>query len=103
MLDVVRRYSAMPIGIQLGHAGRKAATRPPWQVGGPHGRTLAPGEGGWATVGPSSLAFGSGWPVPAALDEAGMDRIVVAFAQATARCARLGLDLIELHSPRMAT
>jgi len=36
--------------------------------------------------------------VPAELDRAGMDRIVAAFAQATRRAARLGLDLIEIHS-----
>ena len=98
VLEVVRRHSAIPIGIQLGHAGRKASTRAAWEVGGTRGRTLGMDEGGWATVAPSAIPFGADWPAPAALDGRSMDRIVAAFAQATERCARLGLDLIELHS-----
>ena len=33
VLGVVRRYSDMPVGIQLAHAGRKASTRVPWEGG----------------------------------------------------------------------
>ena len=48
VLEVVRRYSTMPIGIQLGHAGRKASIRKPGD-----GRGMVPfEEGGWETVGP---------------------------------------------------
>jgi 2,4-dienoyl-CoA reductase-like NADH-dependent reductase (Old Yellow Enzyme family) len=32
-LESVRRWSDMPIGIQLAHAGRKASTRVPWEGG----------------------------------------------------------------------
>src|ERR1700730_8650559 len=35
VLDGVRRWSDMPIGIQLAHAGRKASTEKPWLGGGP--------------------------------------------------------------------
>src|SRR6478609_4139035 len=34
VLSTVRRYSDMPIAIQLAHAGRKASTRVPWEEGG---------------------------------------------------------------------
>lgn len=37
VLGAVRRYSTMPIGVQLAHAGRKASVRPPWQ-GAPNSR-----------------------------------------------------------------
>jgi len=40
VVDIVRQYSDMPIGIQLGHAGRKASTNPP-QIGG---ASLKPGK-----------------------------------------------------------
>lgn len=30
-VNAVKTYSAMPLGIQLGHAGRKASTAVPWQ------------------------------------------------------------------------
>ncbi|MET4682772.1 NADH:flavin oxidoreductase/NADH oxidase [Brevundimonas faecalis] len=87
-------YSDTPIGIQLGHAGRKASTNPPWiDHGGP-----APADQAWETVSASALAYRDGWHVPTALDAAGMDRVVEAFAQATRRADRAGFDLVELHA-----
>ena len=48
-VETVRRYSDMPIAIQLAHAGRKASTHTPWKGGG----QLRPGEDrGWQTVAP---------------------------------------------------
>jgi 2,4-dienoyl-CoA reductase-like NADH-dependent reductase (Old Yellow Enzyme family) len=94
VLAVVRRYSAMPIGIQLAHAGRKGSQRKPGDGRG----NVPPEEGGWQTVAPSALPFIPEWQTPAALDRAGMEAIVDAFVRATQRCARLGLDLIEIHS-----
>jgi len=94
VLGVVRRYSTMPIGIQLAHAGRKGSQKKPSD-----GRGNVPdGEGGWQTVGPSAIPFIPEWQTPAALDRAGMVSVIDAFADATRRCARLGLDMIELHS-----
>ncbi|PSD27609.1 oxidoreductase, partial [Stenotrophomonas maltophilia] len=34
VLASVRRWSPMPLGIQLGHAGRKASVNRPWDGGG---------------------------------------------------------------------
>jgi 2,4-dienoyl-CoA reductase-like NADH-dependent reductase (Old Yellow Enzyme family) len=98
VLDFVRRHSAMPIGIQLGHAGRKASTRAAWEIGGSRSRTLGADEGGWLTVAPSAIPFDAGWHTPAALAARAFDKIVEAFARATARCVRLGIDLIKLDS-----
>lgn len=91
VLAVVRRYSRMPIGIQISHAGRKASTKRPSHPGPVDTRE-------WPLVGPSAIPFAEDRQVPAELDRRGMDRIVEAFAQATRRAARLGLDLIEIHS-----
>src|SRR3974377_778203 len=33
VLEAIRRWSKMPIGIQLSHAGRKASTEVPWKGG----------------------------------------------------------------------
>ena len=110
VLGIVRRYSAMPVGIQLAHAGRKASTRVPWEGG----QQIRPGEPrGWQTVAPSPLPFtGSDHP-PAALDRAGMAAVRDAFADAARRAGRLGLDAVQIHartatcctssSPRSAT
>ncbi|ABS05238.1 NADH:flavin oxidoreductase/NADH oxidase [Kineococcus radiotolerans] len=82
------------IGVQLAHAGRKASTHRPWaeQQG-----SVPPAEGGWETVGPSALAFGD-HAVPTALDEAGLERVVTAFADAARRAETAGFDVVELHA-----
>jgi 2,4-dienoyl-CoA reductase-like NADH-dependent reductase (Old Yellow Enzyme family) len=94
-LQAVRANSRMPIAIQLGHAGRKGSSHVPWQGG-----MLIPADqpGGWRPVAPSALPQLDGEAPPEVLDEAGLQRIVRAFADAAQRAHRLGLDAIELHA-----
>ena len=47
---------------------------------------------------PSSLPFIEQWQTPQALDRAGMEEVVEAFVQATQRCLRLDLAMIEIHA-----
>ena len=90
----VRRHSAMPIAIQLAHAGRKASTDLPWRGG----RQIAPdAANGWPTVAPSALAFADGETAPAALDQDGIARVRDGFVEAAKRAARIGIDAIQLH------
>ena len=94
VLASVRRWSDMPIAIQLGHAGRKASTRKPWEGSG----QIAPGQpNGWQTVAPSSLPFLAEEIPPTELDTEGLARIRQAFADAARRSARLGLAAVQLH------
>lgn len=95
VLDGVRRWSDMPIAVQLAHAGRKASTDLPWKGGGqiPPDR-----ENGWQTVAPSAVPFRDGQNPPVALDRAGLARVRDAFAAAAARAARLGLDAVQIHA-----
>jgi 2,4-dienoyl-CoA reductase-like NADH-dependent reductase (Old Yellow Enzyme family) len=88
-----RRFGNTPIGIQLGHAGRKGSAHRPWEGI----RALSPAEGAWPTVAPSAVALDETWPVPEALSPADLERLVDAFVAATRRADRLGLDLVELH------
>jgi 2,4-dienoyl-CoA reductase-like NADH-dependent reductase (Old Yellow Enzyme family) len=95
VLSIVRRYSDMPIAIQLAHAGRKASTRVPWEGG----QQIRPDEPrGWQTVAPSALPFAEGEHPPVELDQEGMAAICEAFAQAARRAARLGLDAVQIHA-----
>ena len=94
VVDVYRGITRSPIGVQLGHAGRKASTGAPW-VGG---KPLAAGESPWQTVGPSALAFGEGWHTPHELSTGEIRGLVDAFAAAAKRALAAGFDLIELHS-----
>lgn len=94
VLEAIHRWSSMPIGIQLCHAGRKASTEVPWQ-GGAQLPLASPN--GWETMAPSAIPFHAGDRVPAALNHAGMREIRTAFVVSARRAARLGLDFVQLH------
>jgi len=94
VLASVRRWSDMPIAIQLGHAGRKASTAKPWDGG----KQIAPdAPNGWQTVAPSPVPFLPDENPPLELDAAGLARIRDAFADAAKRAARLDLAAVQLH------
>ena len=95
VLESVRRWSRMPVAIQLAHAGRKASSEVPWK-GGAH---LAPDHpNGWQTVAPSAVAYDERSHVPTALDDAGLARVRDGFADAARRAARLGIDAVQVHA-----
>ena len=94
VLQAIRRYSSVPVGMQLAHAGRKASSAVPWQGG----QALSPAQGGWQTVAPSALPHGVDELPPAMLDADGIQRIVDAFVSSARRAHALGIDVIELHA-----
>src|SRR5262249_21692989 len=95
VLESVRRWSRIPVGIQLSHAGRKAPTEVPWKGGD----QLSPADPlGWQTVAPSGISFKPENIPPSALDRQGMREIRQAFVSAAQRADRLGLDLVQLHA-----
>src|SRR5215213_2571257 len=61
VIDFVRSISPIRLGIQLGHAGRKASAERPWEGRG----ALKSGQGAWVTVAPSAIPLADGWPAPA--------------------------------------
>jgi len=95
VLRSIRRHSAMPLGVQLAHAGRKASVARPWEGGG----ALPPDDArGWQTIAPSALAFQPDGPAPQAATLADIDAIVQAFADAAHRADALGFEVIEIHA-----
>lgn len=93
VLEEVRQFSDMPIGIQLCHAGRKSSSEPPWRGGS----QIALDDGGWRAYGPSARSQSDGEVPPIELDRDGMTRIRDAFVDSARRAERLGLAAIELH------
>jgi 2,4-dienoyl-CoA reductase-like NADH-dependent reductase (Old Yellow Enzyme family) len=94
VLESVRRWSPMPIAIQLAHAGRKASTEVPWKGGA----QISPSDpNGWLTEAPSALPFEDGQVAPTALSRDDLVRLRDAFAEAARRAARLGIDAVQLH------
>ncbi|MDQ1120997.1 MULTISPECIES: NADH:flavin oxidoreductase/NADH oxidase [Pseudoxanthomonas] len=95
VLEGIRRWSPIRLGIQLAHAGRKGSTHKPWEH---DGAAIAPdAPHGWQTVSSTDRPYEEGDPAPQRLDEAGIEAIVQAFVDSAQRAHRLGFDLIELH------
>ena len=65
--DFCRENSPAPLGIQIGHAGRKASILPPWQ----DRAHVPPENGGWEAVGPSAISMGPPYPTPRSLSREG--------------------------------
>ena len=93
-LESVRRWSDIPIAIQLAHAGRKASTDLPWKGGA---QIPADHHDGWQTVSASTVGFNDHDNPPLALDREGLARVRDAFVAAARRAARLGIDAVQLH------
>ncbi|MFI7229787.1 NADH:flavin oxidoreductase/NADH oxidase [Nonomuraea angiospora] len=87
------RAHGTPIGVQLGHAGRKASTFPPGLGSG----SIPAADGGWTALGPSPLAY-RGYATPAQASAADLGRVVADFAAATRRAAEAGFDVVEIHA-----
>lgn len=94
VINEVRRYSDIKIGLQIAHAGRKASTRSMWEGSA----QIAVTDGGWQTVAPSPRPFLDSEMPPAALDSPALDRIREAFAAAAKRAHDIGVDVIEIHA-----
>jgi 2,4-dienoyl-CoA reductase-like NADH-dependent reductase (Old Yellow Enzyme family) len=92
--DFVRAQGAA-VGIQLAHAGRKASTTRPWEGA----RAVPVADGGWVDVmAPSAIPFNDVYPMPRALDEAGIARVIDAFASAARRAVAAGFQVAEIHA-----
>lgn len=78
-------------GIQLAHAGRKAATKPPWEGRGPM-------ENPWQTLAPSAVPFDSNYPAPKEMSLADIDALVAQFEAAARRSLEAGFQVAEIHA-----
>lgn len=85
-------------GIQLGHAGRRAAVREPWRAGAPlDDADAAAGAAPWPLVAPSAIPVGPGHQVPSAMTAAEISRSVQDWHEAAKRAMRAGFRFVELH------
>jgi 2,4-dienoyl-CoA reductase-like NADH-dependent reductase (Old Yellow Enzyme family) len=100
VLEACRRFGQAKLGIQLGHAGRKAASKRPWE-----GISMQEpvDRDGWRAVSASAIPLPNApmnavWPAPHALSIDEIAAIRHKFIESTLRCDRLGFDLIEIHA-----
>ncbi|PZU92515.1 MAG: bifunctional salicylyl-CoA 5-hydroxylase/oxidoreductase [Chelatococcus sp.] len=92
IVDFVHGHSAAKFCLQLGHAGRKGATKLMWEG---MDRPLA--QGAWPIVSASPLPYYPESQVPREMSRADMDRVKAEFVAAAARGERAGFDMLELH------
>jgi anthraniloyl-CoA monooxygenase len=92
IVDFVHANSQTKICLQLGHAGRKGATKLMWE-----GIDRPLDEGGWEVCSASPLPYFPDSQVPRELDRAGMDKVRDDFVAAVVRAERAGFDMVELH------
>ena len=85
------------IGIQLGHAGRKASTVAPWLS---MGATAGADVSGWPddVWAPSAIAFSDDFPSPKALTLERIQELKKAFVESVKRAVACGFDFIEIHN-----
>ncbi len=92
IVDFVHARSRAKIGIQLGHAGRKAATKLAWE-----GSDEPLEEGAWPIVSASPLPYRPHSQIPRELDRAGMDQVRAQFEASTKMAIAAGFDWLEVH------
>ncbi|MGJ5134581.1 bifunctional salicylyl-CoA 5-hydroxylase/oxidoreductase [Bradyrhizobium oligotrophicum] len=92
IVDFVHANSRAKFALQLGHAGRKGATKLMWD-----GMDRPLEQGGWDIVSASPLPYFPDSRVPRELDRAAMDAIKADFVAAAERGHACGFDMLELH------
>ena len=96
VIDFCYNFGNTRMGIQLGHAGRKASTDLPWYGGKP---IASSDPRGWQTEAPSAIPYAAeGWETPKELNKDSMSRIKNAFIESTIRADRIGFEVLELHA-----
>ncbi|MEJ5150820.1 NADH:flavin oxidoreductase/NADH oxidase [Comamonas sp. MYb396] len=94
LMGSLRKLSAIPVAIQLAHAGRKASSHLPWEGAA----QIAPdAPRGWVAQAPSAIAHGAGEVPPAEMTLAELAEVKDAFVAAAKAADALGIDGIEIH------
>lgn len=85
----------IPVGIQIGHAGRKASAAVPLEGAAP--LIDCEPSAAWEAIAPSAIAMTEGWPVPREMSAAEILDMLEAFSKAAKRAVSAGFDFIEIH------
>ncbi len=91
IVDFIHTHSEAKVGAQIGHSGRKGATKALWE--GDH----VPVEQPWELLAPSALPYFAHSPVPREMTSADMDLVREQFIAATRRADAARFDLLEIH------
>ena len=90
--EFVHGWTPAKICLQLGHSGRKGATKLMWE-----GMDEPLETGGWDVIGPSEEPWAVNSPRPRAMTRDTMDSVREEFVRATNMAIDCGFDMLELH------
>ncbi|MGZ3351240.1 MAG: bifunctional salicylyl-CoA 5-hydroxylase/oxidoreductase, partial [Xanthobacteraceae bacterium] len=93
IVGFVHSQSKTKFCLQLGHAGRKGATKLMWE-----GIDEPLEEGAWPIVSASPLPYFPHSAVPREMSRADMDEVIADYVAATRRADRAGFDMVEMHA-----
>lgn len=82
-------------GMQIGHAGRKGSTPPPFS-----GRmaTLTGVPEAWQPIAPSPIPYAEGWAIPVEMSKERIVQLVADHVKTVQLADQAGVDVIELHA-----
>jgi anthraniloyl-CoA monooxygenase len=89
----IHANSAAKVCIQLGHAGRKGATKLMWE-----GMDEPLEDDAWPIIAPSPVSYLPHGPLPREMTREDMDRVRNDFVLATLRAEEADFDMVELHA-----
>jgi len=92
IVEFTHRHSEARICLQLGHAGRKGATKLMWE-----GMDQPLPDGAWPILSASAIPYYAHSQVPREMTRADMDAVRDDFVAATRRAVLCGFDMLELH------
>jgi anthraniloyl-CoA monooxygenase len=92
IVSAVHAQTASRIGMQLGHAGRKASTKLMWE-----GSDRPLESGNWPIMSASPLPYFPDSQVPREMDRSDMDAVKADYVRAATSADEAGFDLLEVH------
>lgn len=93
IIDVAHSQGSK-IGIQIGHAGRKASCAVPWRGAAPLPKD---DPDAYDICAPSAIAYDESSHVPKELNVSEIQQLVKEFGLAAKRAVKAGFDVVELH------
>jgi 2,4-dienoyl-CoA reductase-like NADH-dependent reductase (Old Yellow Enzyme family) len=92
VVDFLQGHGARA-GLQLGHAGAKAATLPPWVS-----QEDRPADSRWDIYSVTDEPHLPGWQRPSALTAAALQQQIDSWTSAASRANQCGFDVLEIHA-----
>jgi len=92
IVTAVHEQTGSKIGMQLGHAGRKASTKLMWE-----GSDRPLESGNWPIMSASPLPYFPDSQIPREMDRSDMDQVKADYVRAAMWADEAGFDLLEVH------